>query len=187
METQPKTSESILQKPPNHELNSEIDFLTDAWKHKETMLKYVCNYKLLAFGASSLVGLIGFGLKSKALRRALVKRNLVKAKNMVFEGKLSFIPRPKIFQEWSEIVNDEISPQPMLLIEGYQGIGKTILVKKFVEEVSKERPTIFISLRDLNQEKWKEIIGKQINFYPESFPASGGIIQIFNIIFKLFI
>ena len=171
MEIQPKTTESMIQKPPNHEKSSEGALLTDAWKHKDTLWKYVSNYKLLALGASSVVGLIGFALKSKSLRRAIVKRNMVKTKTMDIKGltNLSFIPRQTIFQVWDKIVNHETSPKPMLLIEGYQGTGKSFLVKKYIEEASKVRPTLYISLRDFNPEKWKEIIGESMNFYPETF------------------
>ena len=173
MEIQP-TTELFIHKPPNYEKSSESAVLIDAWKHKDTLWKYVSNYKLLALGASSLVGLIGFALKSKALRRAVVKRKMVKTKTMAIKGltKLSFIPRPTIFQEWNKIVNDETCPKPMLLIEGYQGTGKSFLVQKYIEEVSKVRPTLYISLRDFNPEKWKEIIGEPMNYYPETFFVS---------------
>ena len=158
--------------------------LADAWKNKETLWT---NDTLLALCASTMVGLIGFLLKSKALRRTLVMRNLVKTKHMKLKSMsfLTFIRRPSILQEWENMVNYDDSPQPMMLIEGYQGTGKTILVQKFVEEQSKVRPTVYISLRDFNLEKWKEIIGKQIIFYPESFLLARGNIPIFNY-FKLF-
>ena len=82
---------------------------------------------------------------------------------------LTIIPRPTIYKEWDEIVNAEACPQKMVLIEGYQGTGKSFLVQKYVEEQSQVRPTLYISLRELNLETWKERIGLQMKFYPEGF------------------
>ena len=73
--------------------------------------------------------------------------------NLSIETQLGFIPRPKIFHEWDKIVNAEASSQQMLLIEGYQGTGKSFLVQKYIEEQSQVRPTLYISLRDINLEK----------------------------------
>ena len=174
--TQPNAT--AFKNPQNYQKPSELDLLADAWKHKETVWKHVSTVKLLSVGIPSLVGLIGFGLKSKALRRAMVKRFMVQTKhfNLSDTTTLNFIPRPTIFQEWDKIVNYESSSQKMLLIEGYQGTGKSFLVQKFIEEQSKVRPTLYISLRDINLIEARQIIGKQINFYAESFPAAGGII-----------
>ncbi len=111
------------------------------------MWKYVHIYKLLALGVFSLVVLSGFASKSKILRRA----KMVQTKNFNLSSttKLSFIPRPTIFQEWDKIVNDEACSQKMLFIEGYQGTGKSFLVQKYIEEQSKVRPTLYISLRNV--------------------------------------
>ena len=57
----------------NYEKPSEMDLLVDAGK-------YFSNYKLLFFSVTSLVALTGFALKSKALRRAIVKKNMVHEK-----------------------------------------------------------------------------------------------------------
>ena len=113
-----------------------------------------------------MAALAGFAMKSKTLRRVIVQRHMVQAKNMKLSSntKLTFIPRPTISKEWDEIVNDEACSQKILLIEGYQGTGKSFLVQKYVEEQSQVRPTLYISLRELNLETWKD---RQIKFYPE--------------------
>ena len=171
LETKPHATELLIQKAQNYEKTSEMELLKDAWKHKETLWQYGSSYKLIALGLSSVAALAGFAMKSKTLRRVIVKRNLVQAKNMGLSSttKLSFIPRPTIYKEWDEIVNDEASSQKMVLIEGYQGTGKSFLVQKYIEVQSQVRPTLYISLRELNLETWKEVIGTQIKFYPEGF------------------
>ena len=173
-ELEPKLNS--IKTPLSIEKPSESD-LIDAWKHKETLWKYVSNYNLIVLGISSVAGLVGFGLKSKALRRFFVKRFLVQVKNMNLSTttQLNFISRPKIFQEWDIIVNSEASPQQMMLIEGYQGTGKSFLVQKYVEEQSLVRPTLYITLRNVNLEEWRKSIGNQINFYPERFLRAKGM------------
>ena len=171
LETKPHATELLIQKAQNYERTSEMELVKDAWKHKKTLWQYVSSYKLFALGLSSVAALAGFAIKSKTLRRVIVKRNLVQAKNMELLNttKLTFIPRPKIYKEWDEIVNDEACPQKMVLIEGYQGKGKSFLVQKYIEAQSQVRPTLYISLRELNLEIWKEVIGLQMKFYPEGF------------------
>ena len=85
--------------------------LKDAWKHNETLWHYDSCYKLIALGLSSVTALAGFAIKSKTLRRVIVQRNLVQAKNMKLSRttKLTFIPRPTIYKEWDKIVIDEAS------------------------------------------------------------------------------
>ena len=89
--------------------------------------------------------------------------------------RLSFIPRKTEVNECDKIVDDETCSQNILLIEGYQGTGKSYLIKKYIEEQSKVRPTLYISFRDVNLEKRKQEIGIQINFYPEIFFRSQGM------------
>lgn len=169
--------ESFMKIPQNYEKSSEMDLITEAWKHKFTIWKYVSNYQLFAFAVSSFAALTTFIFKSKAFRRFMVKRYLISNKNMSLSAttNLCFIPRPTIFKNWDKIVSNEASSQPIVLIEGYQGTGKSFLVQKYIEEQSKIRPTLYINLRDINLEEWKQVIGYQINFYPEMFLRSKGI------------
>ena len=157
-------------------------------KHKDTFFEFLSNYKngavvLSAF--STVAALAGFVLKSAALRRMIVKRNLVRTKdfNLKTTTHLNLIPRltifQAIFQAWNIIANEEGCSQPIILIEGYQGIGKSFLIQWFIQEQSKVRPTQYISLREINLAKWEEIIGEQIHYLPENFPLSSSIVDIF--------
>ena len=153
-------------------------------KHKDTFFEFLSNYKNVAVvlsAFSTVAALAGFVLKSAALRRMIVKRNLVRTKdfNLKTTTHLNLIPRPTIFQAWNIIVNEEGCSQPIILIEGYQGTGKSFLIQWFIQEQSKVRPTQYISLREINLLKWEEIIGEQIHYLPENFPLSSSIFDIF--------
>ena len=137
-------------------------------------LELLTELKTFAVTFSSGIVLAGFILRSRTIRRIIVKRNLIRTKQMNLKKITQFnvIARPSIFQTWNTIVNDEYCPQTMLLIEGYQGTGKSFLVQWFVQEQSKVRPTLYISLRDINKKQWRDVIGEQMHYLPENFPFS---------------
>ena len=155
-------------KPQNK--SSVPGLVSDIWLNKQILWNSF--YKMIAFTLPTFL----FVFKSRRLRKIMVKRHLVKQKNMNFSRKtnLTLILRPEIFQRWDKIFLSEKSPQQILLVEGYQGTGKTFFSKMYLEKQSRIRPTLYISLRDFTAENWKAEMARQINFYAEPFIRSGG-------------
>ena len=119
--------------------------------------EYISKEKLLIGLCTSFVTLIGFSLKSTAFKRVSVKRKLVRSKDIRLRTGLPFISRPGIFREWDQFINHGVGPQQMVLIEGYQGTGKTFLIQKYIEEQSRIRPTLYINLGELTHGKLEKI------------------------------
>ena len=71
--------------------------------------------------------ILGFLVKSKWVKRLIVKRYIVKPKKFDLKNTtlLGLINRPDVFRSWDEIVEQELSVVPFVLVEGYQGTGKS--------------------------------------------------------------
>ena len=112
-------------------------------------------------------GIVGWFFKSRWVKKVIVKRYIVKPKrfDLQMTTKLGIIKRPSIFKIWDERVDDEIGVKPFILVEGYQGTGKSFLAKKYIEEQSLKRPTLYISLREVEPTNWQKIISNQIHLY----------------------
>jgi len=147
---------------PNKSQNpsSMTEFLADIWKHKKILWDSFSNYKMIALAFPTIV----FVIKSRWLRKVMMKRNFVKQKslNLPNFSKLDYI-------QWERMFQEEDSDHPIILVEGIQGTGKTILSRMYLEQESKIRPTLYISLRDITAENWKAELARQTKFYAEPF------------------
>ena len=164
--------ESSNQPSTPQNQSSFPEFLADIWKHKQILWNSFSNYKIIALTVPTLL----FFLKSRWIRKVIVKRHMVKQKNINLSKKtnLKLILRDDVFQQWDELFESSTSPQQIVLMEGYQGTGKSFLSQMYLERQSKIRPTLYISLRDITAENWKSELARQINFYAEPFVRSGG-------------
>ena len=112
-------------------------------------------------------GIVGWFFKSRWVKKVIVKRYIVKPKkfNLQKTTNLGYIKRQNIFKIWDETVDHEFAVKPFILIEGYQGTGKSFLAQKYIEEQSRKRPTLYISLREAERINWQKIIANQIHLY----------------------
>jgi len=127
-------------------------------------------YQIKSFVGVGTAGL--FLWKSAWFRKFLVKRQLKKRKyfDYYYQTILPLAQRNDILKDWAKHVGAENLPKPILLVEGYQGTGKSFLSSLFLQAESEQRPTAYLSLRDLNEDNWKQIIAKSINYLPEVTP-----------------
>jgi hypothetical protein len=130
-------------------------------------------------------GIIGWVFKSRWVKKVIVKRYIVQPKKFNLEDttKLGLIKRPDIFKIWDKRVDEVLAVKPFILVEGYQGTGKSFLAKKYIEEQSLKRPTLYISLREIETDDWKETLAKQIHLYRDHmFVKSHGTLYNVDII-----
>ena len=147
-------------------------------KQRKRILKNIFNIESFKIVIPCAIAFAGFLFQSRWVKKLIVKRYLTKPKKFHFQmvTKLGYIKRSNVFRSWDKLVNDEEGVKPFILVEGYQGSGKSFLAKKYIAEHSKIRPAIYISLREVQLENWEKMLARQINFNYKIFPDSKGLI-----------
>lgn len=166
-------------------IDDRNQWLIDTCKNKDFIIDFIQKGHLAKILLPSFTIFTAFLIKSKWVKKTIVKRHILQPKNFNLQRNtaLGFIPRNNIFSVWDKSVENEFNPQDFILVEGAQGTGKTHIVKKYVEEKSKTRPAIYISLRGIQPDNWQQIISKQIHLYPEFLQFKGGKINLQNILY----
>ena len=168
----PPTFQLDKEKKTAKSREGDFELFQDLWKNKETISNYLTMGRFLKIILPSLTLFAGFLIKSKWVKKIIVKRYVVSPKNFYLQTNsfLGYIQRSNILSIWDKEMEYDEGETPFILVEGHQGAGKSFLAQKYVEEKSKSRPAIYISLREIEPSNWRQIIAKQIHLYPEVLP-----------------